>query len=223
MERLLKLSLVALLGVAFFYGTRLLGLDRILTLDGMRDWVASWGSFGPLAFVGVCVLGIVLYLPESALLALGGAVFGGWTAFACGWFASVIGTTITFLIARYIARDWVQRTLAGRGDRFRRLDERFARNGFAWVCLLRTVLGLAPPLNWVVGASSVSFPAYAAGTALGVVPSVALFTYLGGSIAEAAEGGSWWTPELLLAAALVALFVVVGVVLGRRILGSGAG
>ncbi len=217
MKNVVKVGLLVLLLVAVVFGARMLGLDQLLSLEGMRTWVDSWGRFGPVAFIGICILGIVLYLPESLLLTFGGALFGGWHAFAYGWIATVIGTTATFLIARYLARDYVQRTFIERRDWFRRFDERFSRHGFFWVFFLRTVLGLAPPLNWAVGATSVSFPNYAAGTALGVIPNVAVFVYFGGSIAVAIEQGDWLTPQVLVPAGLVGMFVAVGVLMGRRL------
>lgn len=217
MQNAIKLLLLVLLVVAFFFGARFAGIDQLLSLESMRDWVDSWGELGPIAFIAVCILGIVLYLPESLLLTFGGALFGGWRAFFYGWTATVIGTTITFLIARYLARDYVQRTFVERRDWFRRFDERFSQHGFFWVFFLRTVLGLAPPLNWAVGATSVSFGQYAAGTALGVIPNVAVFVYFGGSVAQAVEQGDWLSAQIIVPAAVVVLFVAVGVLMGRHL------
>lgn len=217
-QTVLRIGLLGLVAVAFLFGAKLLGLDRLLSLDGLRAWVDSWGRLGPVAFMGLCILGILLYLPESLLLTFGGALFGGWSAFAYGWIATVVGTTTTFLIARYVARDWVRRTFVEKHDGFRRFDERFSQHGFFWVFFLRTVLGLAPPLNWAVGATSVSFSQYAAGTALGVIPNVAVFVYFGGSIAEAIEKGNWLTPQVLIPTGIVVLFLVTGVLMGRRLL-----
>ena len=213
-----KVVLLVALIVGFAVGGRLLGLDRLLSLEELRLWVDSWGRFGPAAFIGLCILGIVFYLPESVLLTLGGALFGGWPAFVYGWIATVVGTTTTFLIARYLARDWVQRVFLENRPGFQRLDARFAENGFLWVFVLRSVLGLAPPLNWAVGTTSVSFASYAAGTAIGVIPNVAIFVYFGGSLAQAIEEGAWLTPAVLIPAAIVVAFVSLGVVLGRRLL-----
>lgn len=217
MSNYVKLALVVLMALAFLFGARVLGLDRLLTLEGMRAWVDSFGAYAPAAFIGVCILGIVFYLPEALLLTFGGALFGGWSAFLYGWIASVVGTTVTFLIARYLAREYVQRVFIGKREGFRRFDERFSRHGFFWVFLLRTVLGLTPPLNWAVGVTSVPFPSYLAGTALGVIPNVAVFVYFGRSIAEAIEQGNWFTPQILVPAGLVLIFVTTGVVMGRRL------
>ncbi len=218
MQRILKPALLVACVLGFLFGARLLGLDQLLTLEGMRGWVESWGPYGPAAFIGVCIFGIVLYLPEALLLTFGGALFGGWPAFVYGWIASVIGTTTTFLLARFVARDYVQRVFVARWEGFRRFDERFTRHGFVWVFFLRSVLGLTPPLNWAVGVTSVPFPSYVAGTALGVIPNVAVFVYFGGSIARAIEDGDWFTPQLLVPAGLVVVFLATGVLVGRYLL-----
>ena len=214
---ILKIGLLVALLVVFLFGARWLGFDQLLTLEGMRAWLESWGSLGPLAFIGLCILGIVLYLPESLLLTFGGALFGGWSAFVYGWIATVVGTTVTFLIARYLARDYVQKTFLSRREGFQRMDARFAEHGLIWVMLLRTVLGLAPPLNWAVALTSVSFRNYFLGTALGVIPNVAIFVYFGRSMAEAGESGTWMTPQLVLPAVLVGLVVIAGILAGRRV------
>ena len=216
----LKLVLLAALIAGFSLTAHCLGVDRLLDLEGLRSWIDSWGPLGPLAFIGLCVVGIVFYLPESALLAAGGALFGGWQALLYGWTASVLGTTTTFLIARYLARDYVHRTFGGSQAWFQRFDRRFSENGFLWVLLLRMVLGLLPPLNWAVGVTSVRFGSYLAGTAIGVIPNVAVFVYFGGSLARALEEGAWLTPQILVPAALVLAVIVASLFFGRRLLGD---
>jgi len=221
MRSLLKLGVLVLVAGGFLFGARLLGLHELLTLEGMRAWVGSFGAYAPLAFIGICILGIFLYLPEALLLTFGGALFGGWAAFFYGWIAAVVGTTATFVVARYLARGYVQRVFVARREWFRRFDERFSRRGFFWVFLLRAVLGLTPPLNWAVGVTNVPFGSHFAGTALGVIPNVAIFVYFGGSIAVAIERDDWLTPQILIPSALVAAFLAAGIVLSRRLFAEG--
>ncbi|MEZ5480982.1 MAG: VTT domain-containing protein [Porticoccaceae bacterium] len=53
-------------------------------------------------------------LPGAALLTLvGGAIFGLWTGFLLVSFASTIGATLAFLMARFFLRDWVQKSSQG--------------------------------------------------------------------------------------------------------------
>ncbi|MGA0806480.1 MAG: TVP38/TMEM64 family protein, partial [Pseudohongiellaceae bacterium] len=99
--------------VALFYA---LGLQRYLdiawlqtqrdALFALRDsyfWLSS------AAYFLIYVLVAALSLPAAAILTLlGGAVFGFWWGLMLVSFASSIGATLAFLLARTILRDWVQ-------------------------------------------------------------------------------------------------------------------
>jgi uncharacterized membrane protein YdjX (TVP38/TMEM64 family) len=217
MGRLLRVALVLAVVVAAVLALRALGIDGSITVEGMRGVLAPWGAWGPALFVAVCVLGFLLQMPPGMLVATGGLLFGGVSAFAYTWIAAVIGTTLTFLFVRYVARDAVARRLGLRFERFRRLDARFAAHGFRMVVLLRLALFLAPPVNWAIGATSVSLGSYVAGTALGIVPGIAATVYLADSIAEAQSYEDLLTPQILAAAAFFGALIVIAAVLGRRL------
>src|SRR6476660_8479150 len=128
MRRFLRplVLVAAVAGMVWAY--RRFGLLEHMTVDGMRALVEAYGPYGPLVFMAACVAGIFLHLPEIVLIAIGGVLFGGVRAFAYGWVASLIGATATFLLVRYVARDYFQAALRGRFARLRALDERLARN-----------------------------------------------------------------------------------------------
>jgi uncharacterized membrane protein YdjX (TVP38/TMEM64 family) len=219
MRRFLRPVLLVLFiaGVVWAYGG--LDLGRYMTREGMQALVDSAGPYGPLVFMAVCIAGIFMHLPEIVLIAIGGMVFGGLEAFAYGWVACLIGTTCTFFIVRYFARDHFQRALAGRFARLRALDERLARNGFWTVLGLRLVLFLAPPLNWVLGATRVRPQHYVAGTALGIIPGMATTVFFADSIANRPPGSAVLSPRVALGALLVMAVVATASVASRRLLG----
>ena len=208
-RRVRPILLFAVVALVFFSGASWMGLDRLLTLEGLRAWVDSYGPYGPVAFAGLCVLGVLLYLPEALLLTLGGVLFGSGPALLYGWVAALFATSVTFFLSRFLARGFVRRSLLDGQDRFAALDARFAGRGFLWMLLLRSVLGLAPPLNWAPGVSRVSFPQYFAGTALGLLPNLPIFAFLGGSLAGAMDDGARAGWSLGLAA-----FLIVGLLSG---------
>jgi uncharacterized membrane protein YdjX (TVP38/TMEM64 family) len=192
---------------------------RHLGRDELRALVAAAGPYGPVAFVGACIAGIFLHMPEIVLIAIGGMLFGGVRAFAYGWIASLIGTTATFVIVRSLARDHFQRLLAGRFPRLRALDERLARNGFVTVLALRLLLFLAPPLNWLLGATRVRTSHYVAGTALGIVPGMAATVMLADAATRRPAGTDGVSPALIVAGIFAAVVVITAVVASRRVLG----
>src|SRR5581483_11770731 len=119
-----RVALLALVIAGLAGAGHLLGLTRLTTLAGMRALVDSYGAWGPAAFVAVSAGGVLFHLPELVFVALGGALFGPARGLAYGWTASVLGASASFLLARYVLQDVVQRGLAGRALWLARLDER---------------------------------------------------------------------------------------------------
>lgn len=193
-----------------------------LTLAGLRVLVEAYGHLGSLVFVGACVAGIFLHLPGALIIAFGALLFEWPRAFAYGWIGSLLGTTATFLLVRYLARDAFQRSLISRFAGLRALDERLERHGFVTVLILRLGLFLAPPLNWTIGATRVRLHHYIAGTAVGIAPGVAVTVFFADSIANRDPGDPLLSGKRLVGALLVAGLLVVAAVAGRHLLGKAA-
>ncbi|HYR95583.1 MAG TPA: VTT domain-containing protein [Candidatus Binatus sp.] len=208
MQRLLRPLLLGLVVAGVVWGYRGLDLPRHMSVEGMRTLADAHAPWGPAIFMGIVVAAIFTHVPMMAhlLIAVGGVVFG-LSACAYAWIAAMVGTTATFLLVRYVARDHVQRALSGRFARLRALDERLARHGFWTVLALRLVFLLAPPLNWELGLTGVRVPHYVAGTALGLIPGIAVTVFFADSIAP---GG------------LVSMKVALSVLLVLAVVGTGS-
>ncbi len=187
----------------------------------MRALVNPHTPYAPLVFMATVVAGIFSRVPMfGTLLTAGGAVlFGAPRAVAYGWGAALVGPTGgTFLVARYVARDYLQRVLYGFSARLRKLDEQVTCNGFRTVFTLRLVLGLAPLLNWGLGVTGVRIRHYVAGTALGVMPNIVVAVFFADAIASGQPGSGVKSLRIATGVALlVALAVTIGVVLRRVI------
>jgi uncharacterized membrane protein YdjX (TVP38/TMEM64 family) len=219
----LRLVLLVLVVAAIAWASRVVDLGSYLSVDALRALVAAHAPYGPLVFIGVCIAGVFLHLPEIVFIALGGLVFETHLAFAYGWIASVAGATATFLTVRYLGRDYVRAGFVRRFARLRALDDRLARHGFATVLGLRVLLFMAPPLNWALGASSVRLPHYVAGTALGVVPGVGIAVFFADAIAAGEPAATLLAPRTVVAAGLVVALLASAAWGTRRLLASGRG
>lgn len=109
-------ALVAMVAAAWFA----FDLNQYFSFYYIQSQQAAWQealqdnpiTFA-LVFFGVYVLVTALSLPGAAVMTLAaGALFGVVQGTVLVSFASTIGATLAFIIARYIARDWVQQRFA---------------------------------------------------------------------------------------------------------------
>ncbi len=219
MARLLRAALVVGVVTAMVLIVRHVDFGRYASVEGMRALVEAWGPLGPVVFMAIFIAGFFIPGPEILFAALGAMLFGRVEGFVYAYVASIIGTTATFAIVRYTAQDYMQRAIRDRFPRLQALDERLASHGIRTVVFVRLVLFLSPPLNWALGASRVTMRDYAIGTALGILPGLALVAYLADAIAQAGTFADLLTVEFVGVAVVLTVLLGAGVVAGRRLLG----
>jgi uncharacterized membrane protein YdjX (TVP38/TMEM64 family) len=186
-------------------------------VEELRDWIAGLGAIGPLVFVVAYALGVAAFLPGAALTLAGGAIFGVLKGTAVVFVAALLGSTLAFLIARYVARGLVEQRLAGNAQ-FAAIDRAIGQQGRKIVFLLR----LSPVFpfslgNYALGLTRVSLPDYVLAGA-GMLPGTLLYVYVGslaGDVASAAAGGGAEAGKAALTALGLAATAVVTVFITR--------
>ena len=181
----------------------------------LLDWIGHHPVLGRLAFLVLFIASTVLMVPGSILVLSGGFLFGFVHGSMLALLSVVIAATAALLVGRGLAREWVRAKLSDHA-RFDALDRAVQSRGFLVVLLTR--LSLALPfnlLNYAYGLSSVELGPYVSGTAVGMIPAVLLYVYIG-SLARDLEqlfsegaglGAAGWL--LMLGGVLIALLVVV--------------
>jgi uncharacterized membrane protein YdjX (TVP38/TMEM64 family) len=183
--------------------------------------VSGLGPWGPIAFIIGYVIAAVLFVPVSLLTLAAGAIFGLVRGTAYVMVGAVISASLSFVIARYVARGVVERQLAG-SPRFQAIDTAVADQGLRVVALLR----LSPIfpfflLNYALGLTRVRYVHFLIGLA-GMVPATAFYVYYGtvaGDLAAALSGAgrahAAAAPRLVGFALGVAATVAVSIVITR--------
>ena len=142
-----------------------------------------------------------------------------WVGGICPWLDRVtVGSTCSFLLARYFLREALQQGVVSRFKRFRNLDERLESCGFQTVLALRLLLFMFPPLNWAIGVTRVRLGHYILGTALGVIPCIAVVSYAADSIARAGSFSAAFSSGTILVGLLVLSLVVFSSIAASRLL-----
>jgi uncharacterized membrane protein YdjX (TVP38/TMEM64 family) len=216
------------LGVLALAALIALGRAAGARIDEFRAWIDGLGAVGPIAFVAAYAIGVAAFLPGAALTIAGGAIFGVVKGTAIVFGAALLGSTLAFLIARYLARGFVEQRIAGNAQ-FAAIDRAIGQQGRKIVFLLR----LSPVFpfslgNYALGLTRVGLADYVIAGA-GMLPGTLLYVYLGSvatdvasaaAVGGAASGRTALTIVGLAATALVTIFVTR---IARRALADASG
>lgn len=155
-------------------------------------WVQEKGLLGVLVFIAAYAVGTVAFIPGAILTMAAGIIYGLFKGTLVVVFGATLGATSSFLVARYLARAWVQKTIDGY-PKFATLDKAISREGRKIVFFLR----LTPVFpfsvgNYMLGLTRVRLLDYVL-ACLGMIPGTFLYVYYGkaiGDIAALASGNT---------------------------------
>jgi uncharacterized membrane protein YdjX (TVP38/TMEM64 family) len=142
-------------------------------------WVKGIGPAGSVLYAAVYIVGTALFFPGLPLTLGAGFIYGAVIGTLVVSPASVAGASLAFLIARYLARDWVTRRLK-KYPQAATIDRAIEKNGFKVVVLLRLQPVLPfNMLNYALGLTSIRLRDYILASWIGMFPATVLYVYLG--------------------------------------------
>jgi uncharacterized membrane protein YdjX (TVP38/TMEM64 family) len=171
----------------------------------------------PVAYIAVVTVATVALFPGWISMMLGGLLFGLLPGMPYALLGITAGAFGAFLAGRVLGRSWVERRM-GDSLKLQALDDAVNAQSFYIIFLTRFAIVLPfNVLNYAFGLTRVSAPTYVAATALGMLPPVLLYVYLGtladdfgailaGDVRPAS--GAYW----IAAIAIVAIVAIVWIV-----------
>jgi uncharacterized membrane protein YdjX (TVP38/TMEM64 family)/rhodanese-related sulfurtransferase len=202
----LLIALLAGIGLAIAYREQ-------LDVAALEVWVSSAGAAGSIVFMVIYVIGTVLFFPGAILTLAGGALFGPVLGTFLNLTGATIGATLAFLVARYLASDWVEQKTGGR---VKQLKQGVEGEGWRFVAFVRLV-PLFPfnALNYALGLTRIKLSHYVIASYICMLPGAIAYTYLGYAGKEAVAGGEGMIQKGLLALALLAVVAFLPRLIGR--------
>lgn len=202
----LLIFVLALAGL--FILARAFNLQEYLQEERLRQFIAPYGLWGPAVLLLLWVIVPVLFLPCLPLTIAGGVLFGPFWGVVYTSIGSTAGASLAFLVARYLARDWVAAKISG--SRFSHLDEKVAQHGWKIVALTRLLLLPYFLLNYAFGLTRVPFLHYALATFFAMLPVTIALVLLSSNLLALFQGQvSIW---LIIGGILVVVVALVPVV-----------
>lgn len=181
-----------------------------LNEDNLKRWMNEYRSLGPLISILIPFLkSFIPPMPTVIVLGVNAAVYGLWIGFLYSYIGIIGGSLVAFVLIRKLSQHRYLARLANRPkvDRTRRW---IRDNGFTYVFLLSLFpVGPFTMLNIAAGLSGIRFRSFLIAILFGRGLMVFAVSFIGADLAL-----YWEKPWYI---ALVVLFIVVCLVISRRI------
>ena len=224
-SKLIVFSLIVLLILGFFA----FDLGQYLNLEFFKSQQAAIDAYyqaNPgmtvLIYALIYIVVTALSLPGAAIMTLiGGAIFGLLWGTVIVSFASTIGASLAFLVARFLLHDTVQRRF---GRKLETLNRGIEREGGFYLFTLRLVPAFPFfMINVAMALTPIKLLTFFWVSQLGMLPGTAVYVNAGTQIAQIDSLGGILSPTLILSFALLGIFPLlakktVDVIKSRRAL-----
>ncbi|MES9874982.1 MAG: FAD-dependent oxidoreductase [Candidatus Sedimenticola sp. 6PFRAG7] len=210
-KRLITLLIIVALVASFF----IFDLGQYLTLEYMKAKQAELEGFrqeNPLGtaavFFLVYVVVTALSLPGATVMTLAiGAIFGLLWGFVLVSFASTLGATLAFLVARFLLRDAVQDRF---GDKLKPINDGVRKDGAFYLFGLRLV-PIFPffVINLVMGLTPIRTWTYAWVSQVGMLAGTLVFVNAGTQLGKLESLSGILSPNLIFSFVLLGVFPLI--------------
>ena len=203
------LIVVSLMAVLFVWGREFLNLNDDVQIRQLLAQAAGSGW----AFPAVAAIYIVMALvgfPQFLLIAATVFAFGAAQGMVYAWLATLASATFCFGLGHFFGASLVRRVGGTRLNTFSRF---LGDHGILASAIIRVVPSApAIVINMTAGASHISFLKFAVGTAIGVLPKIAVIALFGASLFQFFQSRD--PKDLAVMAIVVPLWI--GALLGVR-------
>lgn len=214
MKKHLKKIILLMIGVIVVAIFIAFDLHRFLTLEylhqsenGLRQFQAN-NPFLLIFFYFVVYLLVAAFaLPGALVVTLaGGFLFGLVEGLLLVSFASTLGATLAFLVARYILRDWIEKKYS---DKLKVVNDGIAREGGFYLFTMR-LIPVFPffLINVVMGVTKMKVSTFYLVSQIGMLPATLVFVNAGKELGKLDSISGILSPGLLASFAALGLLPI---------------
>jgi len=165
---------VALMASAIL-ALRYLSSTEHVTEGTLQHLLDDLGVFATVAFIGISIIGMLLFIPVPVFVSLGAVIFGQVPGAFYTSISFISGACLAFLLGRYLLNDTL---MLVKEHRLRQLNEWVGHNGFSFILALRLAFFGHATLNYTMGMTKASLKDYFWATLFGGIPRIFLISYI---------------------------------------------
>lgn len=177
------------------------------SIDALQARIAGLGIWAPIGFILLYAVATVAMIPGGIFDFIGGALFGPYLGSVLDLLGGSLGAALAFLVARYLAGDWVE---SRAGPRVQKVARSVQADGWQFVAFVRLV-PIFPYniVNYLLGLTRIPFHHYILATVIFMAPSTVAYTWIGHASREALAGDTNNIRYALFALGLLAAVLMV--------------
>lgn len=210
-KKIFLLAVASIIVILFFA----FDVHHALTLDGLKthinDFIA-WKESSPIlvatAFFLIYITVTALSLPGAAILTLAaGALFGLFNGLILVSFASSIGATLAFLVARFLLRDTIEAKFS---SRLKSINSGIEKDGAFYLFTLRLV-PIFPffIINLLMGMTKIKTLTFYLVSQIGMLAGTVVYVNAGTQLAKIDSLQGILSAKLIISFALLGLFPLI--------------
>ncbi|RDY67977.1 TVP38/TMEM64 family protein [Halobacillus trueperi] len=178
-SRWLKITLILLAFITVSYITH---FHLEIRPSDIRDFILSFGWWGPVIFFLIYTIGPIVFFPTSVLSLGAGLAFGVWP----GVLYIILGATGAAMTGYIMARLFGRSVLKMENFSWsEKLFTQMEKRGFLYIFVLRLIPIVSfDLLSYAGGIAKVRFKSFILATVFGMIPGTLAYSFLGSSIAS---------------------------------------
>jgi uncharacterized membrane protein YdjX (TVP38/TMEM64 family) len=173
-------------------------------VDHFRSVLVSYGPWAIIISAALMIgQAIIAPLPANVITITNALVFGPFWGALLSWMTTLIGASLCFYLSQTFGKPFAAKIV---GKSVERAEAFFAKYGLPAMFVVRIVPFIPfDAISYVAGLVGVPYSKFVLATAIGIIPSIFAYSYLGSIFA----GAYWWILFTMLGVSLVAVLVAL--------------
>lgn len=174
---------------------------RAGSVDNLRQTMLTYGPWAAVVLSAALMVGqaVIAPLPGNVITITNSLVFGPILGSLLSWSSTVLGASLCFLLAKALGKPFAERIVGSSVHKAERFFRTYGLHAMFFVRIMPFVPFDA--VSYGAGLVGVPFSRFLLATSIGIVPSILIYSYLGGLIA----GFYWWVLVTMLSISLIAV------------------
>jgi len=206
----IKIVLLVIFLLLFFLSQLFWDIESYFSTQLIKEWLAAQGAFAPFVYMITMALAVIVSpIPSLPLDIAAGALFGPFLGTVYSVVGALGGAVVSFLLARYLGREFIERFLSGHINFCTECSDRFLTK----VVFLSRLLPIISfdVVSYGAGFTKMSLRNFTAATLFGMIPLTFVYNYFGSVIVFGKR------ITLIFGIAMVALFFLIPWLLEKKL------